>query len=160
MAEQQRQVDNTAPGAREPQPIRESQPERSIRDRISDATHDAKDKARQAAKKMEARAESTAAENKGRAADRVDGIAEAARTGSQTLRDRDQESAADVADAVADRAGAASRYLRDHEVGEMRADAERFARRNPWVFLGGSFVAGVLIGRFLRASSDEEESHD
>jgi hypothetical protein len=34
-------------------------------------------------------------------------------------------------------------------------DAETFARRHPDLFLGGTFVAGLLLARFLKSSTPE-----
>ncbi len=56
--------------------------------------------------------------------------------------------AAEGLDRAADR-------LRDADLGDIYGDAERFARRHPEVVLGGLFLVGVGIARFLKASSDD-----
>lgn len=43
-------------------------------------------------------------------------------------------------------------YLDTSEVSEMLGDVEDFARRNPAVFIGGAFAAGLLLARFLKSS--------
>lgn len=55
-----------------------------------------------------------------------------------------------------DKVGEVARYLRDHDAADLVHDAEDFARSNPLVFLGGCAIAGFLIGRFFKASPDEE----
>jgi hypothetical protein len=36
----------------------------------------------------------------------------------------------------------------------MVRDAERFARRNPAAFIGGAFVLGLALARFLKSSGE------
>ncbi len=43
-------------------------------------------------------------------------------------------------------------YLDTKEISEMVGDVEKFARRNPAVFIGGAFAAGLLLARFLKSS--------
>lgn len=49
-------------------------------------------------------------------------------------------------------------YLDTREVGEMVSDLEDFARRNPAVFIGGAFAAGLLLARFLKSSGTRHRS--
>jgi hypothetical protein len=44
-------------------------------------------------------------------------------------------------------------YLRNRDVGQMVDDVERFARRQPGLFLGSAFTIGLLAARFLKSSS-------
>jgi ElaB/YqjD/DUF883 family membrane-anchored ribosome-binding protein len=46
-----------------------------------------------------------------------------------------------------------SDYLRSHEVNEVVADVEDYARQRPATFVGGLFAVGFLAGRFLRSSA-------
>ena len=46
-----------------------------------------------------------------------------------------------------------SGYLENKDVREMLTDLERFARRNPAIFLGGAFALGLLAARFLKSSN-------
>src|SRR5262245_47784215 len=43
-------------------------------------------------------------------------------------------------------------YLESKSVGDMVGEVERFARNQPVLFLGGSFVLGLLAVRFLKSS--------
>lgn len=44
-------------------------------------------------------------------------------------------------------------YFERKNIREMAQDVERFAKRNPAVFIGGAAVLGILAARFLKSSS-------
>jgi hypothetical protein len=44
--------------------------------------------------------------------------------------------------------------MREKDPAEMVHDAERFARRNPTAFVGGAFVLGLALARFLKSSGE------
>lgn len=45
-----------------------------------------------------------------------------------------------------------SGYIDDKEITELVSDVEKFARRNPLLFVGGAFALGLLAARFLKSS--------
>ena len=45
-----------------------------------------------------------------------------------------------------------SNYLRDSDLRDLARDTADFARRRPELFLGGAFVAGLVLARFLKSS--------
>jgi hypothetical protein len=45
-----------------------------------------------------------------------------------------------------------SATLRDRDVRELVQDAQQFARRQPAIFVGAAFAAGVLAARFMKSS--------
>jgi hypothetical protein len=47
--------------------------------------------------------------------------------------------------------------VREKDVNEMLRDVQQFARRQPALFIGGSFAAGLLAARFLRSSHGQDE---
>lgn len=47
-----------------------------------------------------------------------------------------------------------SSYLNNNGVEEVLDDLQNFARRQPAMFLGGAFMLGIVVGRFLRSSTD------
>jgi hypothetical protein len=47
-------------------------------------------------------------------------------------------------------------YIDEKEVDEILHDAREMARRRPEVFVGGLFIAGLMLGRFLRSSAPEQ----
>ena len=70
---------------------------------------------------------------------------------------------ADVAekytDTLAEKIEKASDYIDNREIGEMLGDAERFARRNPAIFIGGAFALGLLLARFLKSSGSKKSGN-
>jgi hypothetical protein len=85
-------------------------------------------------------------------------VAAAARAASQTLRDKGDEGIAGYVDTVADQADRMAGYLDQRDVFGLINDARNFGRRHPEVFLGGMFLGGLALARFLKAS--DEASHD
>jgi hypothetical protein len=59
---------------------------------------------------------------------------------------------ADYTDMVADRLDSAGRYLREQDASRMVSDAADLARRKPEWVLGGAFVLGLAVARFLKSS--------
>ena len=54
---------------------------------------------------------------------------------------------------AADRADQFGDYLDRKDVNEVLHDARQLARRRPEIFAGSLFVAGLMLGRFLRSSA-------
>jgi len=119
---------------------------------VSQAADTAKEKARETADEAERRAKTMLADRKGRAADELGGVAQAARQTGQQLRGQDRTTIAEYADTAADRIDQVSGYLRDRSIGELIDDAERLARREPELFLIGAFALGLIGSRFLKSS--------
>lgn len=51
-----------------------------------------------------------------------------------------------------------SSYIDDKEITELVGDVEKFARRNPLLFVGGAFALGILAARFLKSSGQNQAS--
>ena len=60
---------------------------------------------------------------------------------------------AKYSDSIASQVEKLSSYLEGKDLREMANDVERFARRNPAVFLGGAFTLGLLAARFLKSGN-------
>jgi hypothetical protein len=56
---------------------------------------------------------------------------------------------------AADQIEAMSSYVRKSDVRTLIQDAGEFGRRRPEVFLGGTFLAGLVLARFLKASGKD-----
>jgi hypothetical protein len=103
---------------------------------VGDARHVAEDKLR---------------EGKNFAGDQLGTVAWALRNTSDALRSKESgitsyvEKAASSIDDV-------SIYLSTRTLSQLINDAEGFARREPAIFFGGAFFAGLLGGRFLKAA--------
>ena len=46
--------------------------------------------------------------------------------------------------------------IRNRDVGELVNEVQRFARRQPALFVGSAFAIGVIGARFLKSSSDNQ----
>jgi hypothetical protein len=97
-------------------------------------------------------AESGISAGKKRAADGLVGVANAIRKTGEHLRAEDQGAFTEYFDRAARQVDVASEYLQRRTLGQVIGDVEQFARREPALFLGGAFVAGLVGGRFLKSS--------
>ncbi|HYE62838.1 MAG TPA: hypothetical protein VD997_12655 [Phycisphaerales bacterium] len=94
----------------------------------------------------------------------VGGFAQALHRVSDELR-QDQggsgggETVARVTDLIASRLDDAANMLQNKEPRDIIRSVENFARREPALFLGGCLLAGVVISRFLKASSRHEHGY-
>jgi hypothetical protein len=136
-----------------------------------DKTAEIKDQTQQKASELKERVQQKAAELKDQAAhqaaSRVDtqretaaqgigSIAQALRQTSRQMSDQDQLGMTSYIDQAADQVERLSSYLQSNDINRLVGDVERFARRQPAVFLGGMFLAGLLGARFLKSSSPNQ----
>jgi hypothetical protein len=91
-------------------------------------------------------------EQKNRAADGLGGIADVFRSASNELRN-ENETLASYVDMASDQMKRFADTIRQRGVGDMLDDVHAFARRRPALFIGGAFLVGLGIARFLKASS-------
>jgi hypothetical protein len=90
---------------------------------------------------------------KNRATDGLGSVARAVRQSAEPLRNNQQNTIAQYVEKAADQIERFSTTLREREVGDLVNDAQRFARRQPALFIAGAFAAGVVGARFLKSSS-------
>ena len=117
-----------------------------------DATHDARSTGMVERVKHTAAAQLTT--QKARATEALGGVAAALRQSSQPFRDNNQAMLADYAGKAADQLDQFSTRVRERDLTELIDDVNRFARRQPALFVGAAFAAGVLAARFLKSSPD------
>jgi hypothetical protein len=91
---------------------------------------------------------------KTRATEALGSVAAALRQSSQPLRDDNQAMLADYAGKAADQLEQFSTRFRERDLTELMNDVNRFAWRQPALFVGAAFAAGVLAARFLKSSPD------
>jgi hypothetical protein len=129
-----------------------------VRDLGNEVKHIAGDVAGEARKT----AEIQLAGGKSRAAKGLGSVAQALHTTSAHLREQEKGELADYVVRAANQVEAASSYLAARTIGQIVADVERFARREPALFLGGTFAIGLVGGRFLKSSRPERvpDGHD
>jgi len=94
-------------------------------------------------------------DRKARASDTLGSIAGAVRGMSQPLRDGGQSGIADYVNKAADGIERWAGDLKRQDVDDALRAAQRFARRQPALFLGAAFTAGLLAARFLKSSGGD-----
>jgi hypothetical protein len=92
-------------------------------------------------------------EQKNRAADGLGGIADVIRTAGNELRG-ENEALASYVDMASDQMRRFADQIRQRGVADMMDDVGQFARRRPALFIGGAFLVGLGIARFLKSSAD------
>jgi hypothetical protein len=120
--------------------------------------HKAEQQAGQLADQAKQQATSQLSSQKERATQHLGSVAQALRQTGQHLREQDQGSMAQYTDKAAEQVERFSGFLKNKNVNELMSEAERFARRQPSLFLGGAFAVGVLGARFLKSSSQQQSS--
>jgi hypothetical protein len=87
-------------------------------------------------------------------------VADSIRKMGENLRGSEQTGVAGVtakySDSIATQVEQLSGYLDRKDLRELSSDVERFARRNPAVFLGGAFALGLLAARFLKSGNPNQ----
>ncbi len=126
--------------------------------KASQAVGQAEQKASQLTDQAKQQATSQLASQKQRATDTLGGVAQALRQTGQHLREQDQGTIAQYTDKAAQQLDSFSGSLRDKNINQLLSDTERFARREPTLFLGGAFLVGLLGARFLKSSSQPDQS--
>ena len=90
---------------------------------------------------------------KERVAGELGGVAQALRQASDQLRDQSQAATApEYVASAATQVERLSNYLRSTNTKEIVHGVEEFARRQPALFVGGTFVLGLFATRFLKSS--------
>jgi len=118
------------------------------------AQDQARQKVGQVTDQAKQQATSRLSDQKQRASESLGSVAQALRQTGQQLRDQDQGTVAQYTDQAADQIERFSGFLRNRDVNDLVGEVERFARRQPALFLGGAFTLGLLGARFLKSSSD------
>ena len=91
---------------------------------------------------------------KERTTDGIGSVVSAVRQSTQQLRDSQHATIAEYVEQAATQLERFSNTLKEKNVSELLDDAQRFARRNPALFVGGAFAVGLLGARFFKSSRD------
>ena len=125
---------------------------RQTKDRLMDkgteAAHQAKDRTR-----------AFAEDRKSQLGERIHGYGSAVHRAAEKLREEQDPNIAHYADMVAERLDQAADYVQSRDPGMILRDVENAARRRPEIFFGGMFLAGLVIARFLKASSQRDDTY-
>ena len=92
-----------------------------------------------------------------RASDTLGSIAGAVRGMTQPLRDGGQTGMAEYVSKAADGMERWAADLKRQDVDDALRAAQQFARRQPALFLGVAFTAGMLAARFLKSSGGNSQ---
>lgn len=118
-------------------------------------------KAGEVKEQVTAQAASRAEQGKGQAVESLGSVASAVRQTGGQLRKQDQDGLAEYVERAAGRIEEFGAYLGNRNLNQLVGDAEQFVRREPAIFVGGSFLLGLFGSRFLKSSarsSTEETS--
>jgi len=127
------------------------------KEQVKSLASDAKDQAKDVANQARDHVQQLVGQQKDQAADRLGSLAAALREAGHKLNEGQQ--AGDFghyADRAAGQVERLSRYLRENDLSGFVRDTESFARRRPEVFLGGTLIAGLMLARFLKASTPDQ----
>jgi hypothetical protein len=140
-------------------PERELPPHKSLAEEAKDLAQEAKQEAKEVAGKARNQVQQLVGQQKDQVADRLHSLAEALREAGHKLNEGQQAGDfGQYADRAAQQVERVSTYLHENDLRGFVRDTEKFARRRPEVFLGGTLVAGLMLARFLKASSPSQGS--
>lgn len=133
----------------------------AVKQQAGDAAQNLKDQVQETAGTAVDQVKETATTQIGSQKDRVtanlSGLADSLHNTGQQLENAKQgDFFAKYVHQVADRVDQLANRLDERDVNELIGDVESYARKQPAVFLGGTFVLGMLVARFLKSSSQSE----
>jgi hypothetical protein len=123
-----------------------------------EATQQAKRKADEYAHQAAERGRQVLEDQKHRAADQLHTIGSAVHRAADKFREEHDDNLAGYADALADEVDRFANYLERQDARRLARDTQDFARREPEWFLGGMFLAGLALTRFLKSSGQRDAS--
>jgi hypothetical protein len=92
-------------------------------------------------------------DGKAKVARTLGSVASSLKTSSLDMQTGEAAAIGNVVERVADQVERAADYLERSDMNEIVGGVERFARRNPALFIGAAFAVGILGARFLKSSS-------
>ena len=113
-------------------------------------------KAQEARREAEQSAEKEAQKRKSQVVSQVSNVAQALHKASEQLREDNQDDLAGYTEQVANRVEQVSDYLDEQGVRGVAQDVEKFARRQPSLFIGGAVALGLVGARFLKSSKPSD----
>ncbi|MDB5727607.1 MAG: hypothetical protein JWQ00_812 [Noviherbaspirillum sp.] len=88
----------------------------------------------------------------------VENVASAIRSTATHLQDEGQPQVARYIGMAADQLESFSNRLRDKDLDSIISDAQNLARRSPTTFFVGTVVTGFLLARFLKSSTERNQT--
>ena len=106
-------------------------------------------------RETKSRARRLFSEQRNAVAREVEGFAKAFRDTGRSLEVRDFDAAAQYSAELATEVERFAEYIREKDMAEIIDSVEDFGRRQPTLFYGSMFAAGLLLARFLKSSSPQ-----
>jgi hypothetical protein len=125
------------------------------REKARTASRDVLDRAVEKKDELKQRAAAMADDRRAGVAERASSVSHALHGAADTLRENGEPQLSDWVHQAAGQVERVVGYLQGKKADGMADDLENLARQNPALFLGGTYLAGLALGRFLRASSPE-----
>lgn len=135
-------------------PVNETQ--EKVKQGAQEITDQVKQQAAETAERARTEGRRFAERQKERAAEELGTIEAALQRAADKLREDGDDRLADYAAMAADRVGQIGRFVQERDLRRFVDDAEAFTRRRPELVLGGLFVVGLGIARFLKASAPSD----
>lgn len=123
------------------------------RDGLVDKSHEVAEQVKQATLERVDSVRQSAQTMRDDAAERVRKLGATVRKVGEHFRIEDQNYVAEKMTGASQHLGTLAGYIGSAEIGVIVRDARSVARKNPALFLGGMFVAGLGVGRFLKGTS-------
>jgi hypothetical protein len=95
-------------------------------------------------------------EQKNRAAEGIGSIADVIHHAGDELR-MQNESLAALVDGASDQMRRFAEHIRQRGTGDLMNDVAEFGRRRPAMFIGGAFLIGLGVARFLKSSGERPD---
>ena len=129
-----------------------------IKDSAQGLLDKAKDTAGQAYEMATERATAKLEEQKETLTSGLTSVAGSIKQVGESLREADEQTpitelTANYGERIAGGVEQLASYFQEKDLRAMAGDVEKFARKNPLVFIGGAFALGILAARFLKSSS-------
>lgn len=141
-----------------------SAPVEKVKDTANEIYNQAKETTGQAYGVAAQKAKTTLEEQKTNLATGLTSVADSIKQVGENLRGAEDkigitDLTAKYSDSLAQQLEQISGYFENKDLREMTRDVERFARRNPAVFIGSAFALGLLAARFLKSSPSNASSN-
>lgn len=132
----------------------------TVKDTAKDVLGKAKDSAGQAYGLATEKAASKIEEQKTNLVGGLSGVADSIRQVGKNLRDGDEQNAVTdltvkYGETIAEQIEKVSGYFDKKELKDIVRDVERFARKQPAIFVAAAFATGLLAARFLKSGSGD-----
>lgn len=124
-----------------------------------DSTSDLKGQAKEAIRQVKDTAAHQTDRRLTQVASSLDSIVRALHTAADELEGDGQARIAEYTRRAASQVHKSTDYLNAEDAPAIMKDLAQVARDNPGTFLGGSFAAGLALGRFLHSSSPSAQQN-